>query len=163
MAGPLQRSAQCRRRGQRCLSAQDQHHRSASFPKSTLSFTLDMVQLHSEVLPSIQAFTTFWTWPWRTACASLSQAPLERLVRLLLVTLPQTSASRGLVPSTAYPKFTESWWGRWEALSFPGKSREERQYLYLKHLTDVQMYSTTWFLIAWKEKFFSLMSFDPSF
>lgn len=61
MAGPLQRSAQRRRRGQRGFGAQDQHHRSASVvpplppPCATFGFGLDLeaVKLHFEVLPSI--------------------------------------------------------------------------------------------------------------
>lgn len=55
-----------------------------------------------------------WTWLWRTACASLSRVPSERLVHLPRVTQPLTSVSKGLVPSMACPKFTESWWGRWD-------------------------------------------------
>lgn len=57
-----------------------------------------------------------WTWLWRTACASLSPVPSERLVHLPHVTQPLTSVSKGLVPSMACPKFTESWWGRWDTL-----------------------------------------------
>ena len=59
-----------------------------------------------------QGFTTSWTLRRSTACVCLSRAPSAPSAPPLPATPHQISVCRGLVPSTASPKSTPSWWER---------------------------------------------------